>query len=123
MRHVVGREDDFASGTITLVSAGGRSIGIVNAGEAFYAVLNVCPHELAPVCRGTLSGTMLPSEQGEVEYGLRNRILRCPWHGYEYDLAAGGRAVFSSFKARLRMFPVTVEDGQVLVEISTRAAQ
>jgi nitrite reductase (NADH) small subunit len=122
VKHVVGREDEFASGTITVVEAGGRSLGIVNTGETFYAVLNVCPHELAPVCKGTLTGTMLPSPQGEVEFGLQNRILRCPWHGYEYDLAAGGRAVFSSFKGRLRMFPVSVEDGQVVVDFTVSSS-
>ena len=59
---------------------------------------------------------MLPSATGEVEYGLQGRILRCPWHGYEFDLAAGGRAVFTSYKARLRMFPVTIDKGRIIVE-------
>jgi nitrite reductase (NADH) small subunit len=116
LRHEVGSVDDFVEGEFKIVQLGSRSIGVVKTGGSFYAVLNVCPHERAPVCRGTLSGTMLPSATGAVEYGLQGRILRCPWHGYEFDLAAGGRAVFTSYKARLRMFPVTIDKGKIIVE-------
>ena len=121
MKHPVGAVEDFPSGTINVVKIGSRSIGIINNGEKLYAVLNVCPHELAPICnKAHVTGTMLPSETGTVEYGLHNRILRCPWHGYEFDLEDEGRTVFTTFKARVRMFPVTVEDGSVLVEVKER---
>jgi nitrite reductase (NADH) small subunit len=104
---------------MTLTEVGGRSLGIVRSGDELYAVLNVCPHELAPVCEGAVVGTMLPSEQGTAHYGLAGRILRCPWHGYEFDLADGGRALYTSFRGRVRMFPVTVVDGDVFVEMRT----
>jgi 3-phenylpropionate/trans-cinnamate dioxygenase ferredoxin subunit len=117
VRHAVGHLEDFEPGKIGVVEVANRSIGIVNTGDALYAVLNVCPHELAPVCAGSVAGTMLPSQPGAVEYGLEGRILRCPWHGYEYDLGNGGKTVFTTFKARVRLFPVSVEDGQVMVEI------
>jgi 3-phenylpropionate/trans-cinnamate dioxygenase ferredoxin subunit len=120
VKHAVGAVEDFEPGRIKLVEIGGRSIGVVNAGDTFYAVLNVCPHELAPVCEGTLSGTMLPSLPGDAEYGLEGRILRCPWHGYEYDLANHGRAAFTAFRGRVRLFDVSVEDGRVLVEVPDR---
>jgi nitrite reductase/ring-hydroxylating ferredoxin subunit len=122
VRHHAGSTGDFAPDSIKIVEIGARSIGVVRAGETFYAVLNVCPHALAPVCEGRLTGTMLPSAPGTVSYGLEHRILRCPWHGFEYDLENGGRTVFTTFKGRVRMFPVTVEDGQVYVEIPERAA-
>jgi 3-phenylpropionate/trans-cinnamate dioxygenase ferredoxin subunit len=123
MKHPVGAVDDFPPGTIQLREIGSRSIGIVNAGSKLYAVLNVCPHALAPVCEGKLTGTMLPSEPGQAAWGLDDRILRCPWHGYEYDLEDGGKTVFTSFRARVRMFPVTVDDGVVHVEMAERTAQ
>jgi nitrite reductase/ring-hydroxylating ferredoxin subunit len=123
VKHPVGAVDDFPAGEIRIVKIGTRSIGIVNNGEKLYAVLNVCPHELAPICeKAAIGGTMMPSATGTVEYGMHNRILRCPWHGYEFDLEDGGRTVFTTFKARVRLFPVSVEDGQVLVEVKDRAA-
>jgi 3-phenylpropionate/trans-cinnamate dioxygenase ferredoxin subunit len=120
----VGSVTEFKDGTITVLDIAGRSIGIVNTGRRFHAVLNVCPHERAEVCRGTLTGTMLPCASGaEVQYGLHNEILRCPWHGYEFDLSADGRAVFTEFRGRLRMFDVVIEDGQVLVDIGPNATE
>src|SRR5690348_15114280 len=90
MKYPVGSVDEFPAGTIQLRDVGARSLGIVNTGSKLYAVLNVCPHALAPVCEGRLTGTMLPSAPGEAVWGLENRLLRCPWHGYEYDLEEGG---------------------------------
>jgi nitrite reductase (NADH) small subunit len=119
-KHRVGSVDDFPPRTIKVVRVGSRSLGIANAGGMFYAILNVCPHELSPICEhGTITGTTLPSSVGEVEYGLEDRVLRCPWHGYEFDLQTG-QALFTKFRGRLRTFPVSVEDGDVLVEIPDR---
>jgi nitrite reductase (NADH) small subunit len=117
MIHRVGALADFAEGTITTVELEERSIGIVNAGGSIYAVLNVCPHALARICGGRLTGTFLPSDPGTAVWGMQGRILRCPWHGFEFDLADQGRTVFTSFQARVRMFAVTIADGQVTVEV------
>lgn len=119
-RHRVGRLEDFTPGRIQIHMIAGRSVGVVRAQYNWYAVLNVCPHELAPVCEGTLSGTMLPCAGGEVRYGLDDRILRCPWHGYEFDLGDGGCAAYSSFHGRVRLFPVEVVNGEVFVLMRTR---
>ena len=121
MRHAVGNLEEFEAGEIRIVEVEGRSIGIVNTGTDVYAVLNVCPHELAPLCTGTIRGTVEPSRPGELKWGRERQILRCPWHGYEFDLANGGKAAFTSFRARARMYPVVVEDGVVHVELKTRA--
>jgi nitrite reductase/ring-hydroxylating ferredoxin subunit len=118
-RHAVGAEADFAPGVIKIVEVGAQSIGVMKSDGAFYAVLNVCPHALAPVCRGDLTGTMLPSAAGEVEYGLDDRVLRCPWHGYEFDVTTG-LAVFTNFRGKLRTLPAVVEDGVVFVEVKER---
>jgi nitrite reductase (NADH) small subunit len=116
-KHRVGSVADFPPQTITVVRVGSRSIGVANAGGTFYAILNVCPHELSPICEhGTITGTNLPSEPGEIRYGLENRVLRCPWHGYEFDLETG-RALFTNFRGKLRLFPVTVEDGTVILDV------
>ena len=124
MKYEAGPLADFPAGKIHVVEIGSRSVGIVNTGDELYAVLNICPHAMAPVCEGRLAteGTPLPSAAGEIVWGMENRILRCPWHGYEFDLADGGRTVFTNFKARVRMFPVTVEGGTVMVEMQERTA-
>ena len=97
-----------------IIDAGGKSIGVFNTGSQIVAVLNICPHEFAPVCRGKVGGTTLPSRPGEFHWGRDNEILRCPWHGWEFDLHTGECL---TDRRKLRRFPVTVRGGAVYVEV------
>jgi nitrite reductase (NADH) small subunit len=67
------------------------------------------------VCLGKVSGTTLPSGVYEFRYGLQGRILRCPWHGWEYDITTG-QSVFDP-EVRVVTYPVIVEDGKISVVI------
>ncbi len=107
---------EIAPGTCRIVEVDGRSIGIYNVHGTFVAALNVCPHELAPVCRGRVTGAMAPSQPGEFRWERQGEILRCPWHGWEFDLLTG-QALADKHK-RLRLYPATVEDGTVYVTLS-----
>jgi nitrite reductase/ring-hydroxylating ferredoxin subunit len=40
-----------------------------------------------------VSGTSLPSKVYEYIYGREGCILRCPWHGWEFDLRTGEHLV------------------------------
>jgi nitrite reductase (NADH) small subunit len=117
----VGALADFPENEVRLVDVEGRGIGIVRTAEAVYAVRNVCPHQGAPICRGTFGGTVLPSRPGTREYGLDNRILRCPWHGWEFDVASG-EALFGISDRRLVTYGVEVRDGDVFVLLRPRPA-
>ena len=118
---LVGSVDDFPEGTITTREVGGRSIGLINTGGTIYAIQNLCPHQLAEICKGTLGGTFLPSEQGEWIYGLEGLVVRCPRHAWEFDIRTG-ETVCGVDKRRLATFPVSVEDGQVYVTMRPRKA-
>ena len=107
--------DEIPPGSRKLVEVEGRSIGVFNVHGQFVAVLNVCPHELAPVCRGRVGGTTLPSAPGEFCWGREGEILACPWHGWEFDLLTG-RALADE-KKRLRLFPVSVKEGTIYVTL------
>ena len=109
----VARVDEIPPGGRKIVTVEGRSLGIFNVKGTFVAVLNVCPHELAPVCLGRLGGTTLPSLPGEYCWGREGEILACPWHGWEFDLLTG-RALADP-RRRLRRFPVTVVGDAVCV--------
>jgi nitrite reductase (NADH) small subunit len=86
---------------------------VFNVHGTFVAVLNVCPHELAPVCLGAVRGTALASMPGEYRWGREGEILACPWHGWEFDLLTG-RALADTRK-RLRLYPVVVREDTVHV--------
>ena len=50
---------------------------------------------------------------GEWRWGREGEILACPWHGWEFDLLTG--QALADPRDRLRLYPVTVEDGTVFV--------
>lgn len=117
MKHEVGPAADFPLGECRIVEVAGREIGIFNVDQAYYAVLNVCPHHHAPVCAGFVAGTYLPSAPGERVFGMAGRVLSCPWHFWEFDIVTG-ESVYGVDHRKLKTFPVTVtEDDRLLVEI------
>ena len=112
-RWPVARVAEIRPGECRLVEVKQRSIGLFNVNGTIVAVLNVCPHELAPVCRGRVGGTTLPSPPGEYRWGREGEILACPWHGWEFDLLTG-RALADE-RVRLRLYPVSIEDDTVYI--------
>ncbi len=115
-RYRVGSVDEWSDGSCRVVSIRGRKIGILRVGSEFFALLNRCPHKGAPLCEGTVSGTFLPSEPNDYVYGMDDKVLRCPWHGWEFDLATG-RSVFEPNEVRVKVYRVTVEDGDVILHV------
>jgi nitrite reductase/ring-hydroxylating ferredoxin subunit len=119
-RWAVATIEEIPPGGRKIVDVAGRSIGVFNVHGTFIAVLNVCPHALAPVCLGRLGGTTLPSPPGEFCWGREGEILACPWHGWEFDLLTGRALAGLRGRwrgARLRRYPVTVEGDTVLVTL------
>lgn len=112
-RHAVAPLAELPPGERRLCTVAGRAIGVFNVHGTLVAVQDVCPHELAPVCRGRVGGTTLPSPPGEWRWGREGEILACPWHGWEFDLLTG-ECLVDDHK-RLRRYPVVVEDGVVYV--------
>jgi nitrite reductase (NADH) small subunit len=92
-----------------------RSIGLFNVGGRFYALENRCPHRGGPVCLGPVTGTTLPTDDFRYAYGREGEIVRCGWHGWEFEIATGRSIVDPRIRART--YPVEAEDGQLYVVI------
>jgi nitrite reductase/ring-hydroxylating ferredoxin subunit len=107
-RHIVGRVSEFPAGERRIVQAEGRSIGVFNVNGTYYALRNSCPHQAAPLCLGAIKGMTLPSKPGEYHWARDGEILRCPWHGWEFDITTG-RSIFNPHRVRVRTYEVTVE--------------
>jgi 3-phenylpropionate/trans-cinnamate dioxygenase ferredoxin subunit len=107
-QHIVGRVEDLPPGQRKIVEVEGQSIGVFNVGGTFYALKNRCPHQGGPLCQGSLKGTTLPSPPGEYRWGREGEILRCPWHGWEFDVTTG-RSLWHPQRCRVRAYEVTVE--------------
>jgi len=107
-RHVVGRVSEIGPGERKIVEAEGRSIGVFNVSGSYYALRNSCPHQAAPLCRGSIKGMTMPGKPGEYVWAREGEILRCPWHGWEFDILTG-RSIFNPHRMRVKAYDVTVE--------------
>jgi nitrite reductase (NADH) small subunit len=114
MQHRVGTVADVRREGCRVVELDGRSIGVISVGEEFFAVHDRCPHMGASMCAGTLGGTFVPSQPHELVYGRHDQVIRCPWHGWEFDLATG-RSLLEPRRVGLKTYAVTVEDGHVVL--------
>src|SRR3954453_4647090 len=71
--HRVDPVDVPEDGRVRSVVVDGRSVALARCGARLGALENHCPHQGGPL------------GEGSIEKGL----LRCPWHGYDYDPATG----------------------------------
>ena len=118
-KHRVASLEDIPPGMHKIVIVRGREIGIFNVHGTCFAILNVCPHQGAPVCLGRVDGTNLPSRPDEYIWGRQGELLRCPWHGWEFDLPSG-RALFNP-QIMVKTYPVEVSDHNIYAHISGEA--
>ncbi|HZG74290.1 MAG TPA: Rieske 2Fe-2S domain-containing protein, partial [Paenibacillus sp.] len=59
--HFVAEAEAIAEGQSIIVDVQGRSIGLYRIEGEVYALHNYCPHAGAPLCKGQVVGTTLPS--------------------------------------------------------------
>ena len=88
-KHVVATVAEIPPGNRKLVTVRGRSIAVFNLGGEFFGLFNRCPHQGGPMCEGILTGLIEFDEPGHYRYSRKGEILRCPWHGWEFDVRTG----------------------------------
>ena len=111
--HVVCKIGELRPGERKIVELDGKSVGVFNVGGRYYALLNYCPHKGGALCQGPVTGTALPTDKYEYVYGREGAILRCAWHGWEFDITTGESLVDP--RTRARTYPVTIENGDIIV--------
>lgn len=114
-RYVVATVDEIPPGERKVVTVARRSIGVFNIDGEFFAIRNQCPHQGGPLCTGVVSGLVRSSIPGEYSYVRRGEILRCPWHGWEFDIMTG-QSWFDPTKTRVRAYETTVATSDALTE-------
>jgi 3-phenylpropionate/trans-cinnamate dioxygenase ferredoxin subunit len=114
-RYVVAKLGEIAPGTSKLVNVDGKEIGVFNVGGAFYALLSKCPHKGAELCKGKIVRRVASDEPGQYAVIPDSEMIRCPWHGWQYDLRTG-QSWCDSDNVALRKYSVSVETGEGLLE-------
>ena len=69
----VGKASDFAEGKVNALSVGEKQVALVRQGGALFALDGRCPHQGGPLGEGNVC----------------EGALRCPWHGYDFELKTG----------------------------------
>lgn len=115
MTHDVCAAAELAAGSMVEVMVGARRVAVArtHAGR-LYAFSGRCLHHGAPLARGRLLTAVDGDRPGEYRPSLGRDVVKCPWHGYEYDLSSG--AVLFDERRRLRVFAVRERAGRIVVE-------
>lgn len=112
----VGSVDSFHEAKATIVTAGGKEIGVVRRGSEFYALRNICPHQGGPLCEGRVVSGLESPEVGAVRV-VDHPIMMCAWHGWEFDVRSGRSLWDPSY--RVKTYPVSVVGGRVIIEVES----
>lgn len=107
-RHIICKASELPVGGRKIVDADGKSIGIFNVKGQYYALRNICPHQMAPLCLGKVTGYSEPSKVGEFNWARQGEIIRCPWHAWEFDIKTG-KSIFNPHKVKTKSYEVKVE--------------
>jgi nitrite reductase/ring-hydroxylating ferredoxin subunit len=113
--HAVGRPSDIPVGGKKLFTIGGRPIAVFNVKGEYFAILNRCPHQGASLCDGALTGLVTSDRPGECSLSRPGEIVRCPWHGWDFDLRTG-ESWFDPTNTKLRKYAAGVTSGAELVK-------
>ncbi|HXV33726.1 MAG TPA: Rieske (2Fe-2S) protein [Gaiellaceae bacterium] len=110
--HDVGSQADLERDGRLVARVDGREVGVVAEPDGTaHGIRNRCPHHGGPLCLGKVA-ERVAGEPGVYELTGR-RTLRCPWHGWEFDLDTG--VCLDEPSLRTAVYPVRVEAGRVLV--------
>ena len=113
-RHVVAAADEVPPGGRKLVTVRGRPIAVFNLGGEYFGLLNRCPHQGGSLCEGLITAVVTADRPGQYLMSRQGEIIRCPWHGWEFDIRTG-QSWCEPDRIAARQYPVAVESGADLV--------
>lgn len=95
----VAKTSDLAPGECKVVQVGDIAVGLFNVDGDFYALDNTCAHKGGPIGDGFCDGN----------------IVKCPWHGWPYDITTGECTRHEGVKVDAYEVQVAGDDVQVRV--------
>lgn len=107
--------EELAPGEMRAASWGRLPVVVIRLQDgSLHALVNRCLHHGAPLSAGRLGhGSTGVGGVGDYRPDESVAVLRCPWHGYEYDVRTG--CTLFDRSRQLRTFTVTERDGSILL--------
>jgi 3-phenylpropionate/trans-cinnamate dioxygenase ferredoxin subunit len=115
-RHIVATIEEIPPGGRKIVEVAGRSIGVFNLDGEYFALRNRCPHQGGELCLGPVSGFVTSSGPGDYRVERSGEFVRCPWHGWEFDIRTG-QSWYDPQRMRVRRYDVFLSPGD---EVATQ---
>ena len=98
----VAKLSDVAEGSVIGVETMGLSLAVYHLNGGDICVTdNVCTHAFALLSEGW----------------LEDNVIECPLHAGQFDVRTG-KGLGAPIEADLRVFPVKVEGGEILIEVT-----
>lgn len=108
--------DELEPGAMRAVDLDGTPVVLMrSAGGEFFALRNACSHMGALLSDGRLQAKMDSPGEGGYAISATQEVVRCPWHGYEFDVRSG-RCAGDPDAVRVKAYTVTTRDGRVIIE-------
>ncbi len=92
--------DDIPLGKGREFVVGGRVIAVFHSEEGFHALDGICPHAGGPLAQGM----------------LRQRVVTCPWHGWQFDVTTGCHQI--NARIAQQTYAVVLRDGDIYVDLA-----
>ena len=93
----IGKVNDVEEGKGKVVEVNGKTLALFKKDGKFYAIENTCLHRGGPLGEGELN----------------DKVVTCPWHGWQYNVTTGD----SDTGAHVDTYKVTVEGEDIFVEV------
>ena len=93
------KKDEVPPGMIREFQIDGKTFALANVEGKLYAINNLCLHRGGPLGQGMVEGSKIV----------------CPWHGWAWDTQTG--AAVQNSQMKVSVYPLKIENGNVLVEI------
>jgi nitrite reductase/ring-hydroxylating ferredoxin subunit len=109
--------DELPAGHKIATRLGPMPVVVVRAPDgSLHALLDKCLHQGGPLSWGRLGSDSSGScDVGDYRRERAGEIIRCPWHGFEYDIRTG--CLLAEPSRCLRTFTVTEDDGRIFVSV------
>jgi nitrite reductase (NADH) small subunit len=91
---------EIPAGSIREFQLAGKAVALANVAGKFYAINNTCLHRGGPLGQGS----------------LKDKVVTCPWHGWEYDVTTG--KLVQNPNMGVACYPTKVQGEEILVDIA-----
>jgi len=116
MKQVICPAHDLEPGGMVAAQLGPLPIVVVRTFDGeLYGLLDKCLHQGGRLSLGKLLKATTGDTTGDYREEDRCVVVKCPWHGFEYDVRTGC-TTFDEGR-RVRTVSVSEVDGQIVAEL------